>query len=327
MRRLLWLTIAGAVLYGGYWAVASRAVLRGAEAALGAMKAEGIADYAGLSLAGFPSRFDMTIDRPALASRDGWLGWSAPFLQLFALSYRPNHVIAVWPDEQTVTLGPETVVVTADDLRASAVFGASAALPLDHAQAVGRGMTLRSRTGWGLGISELRAAIRTRDAAANRHDIATDMTGLAAEGALASVAATLAGKPDAAGWVQLDTTATFDRPLDRSAAAEAVRMMRLEVNRAQVTLGRFDLSGTGELAIGIDGVPEGRIDLHMGGWQGLPDALAGLGLVSPEVAPTLRNAMAAMAAADPAGRLALPLVLTGGMMSLGPVPLGPAPRF
>jgi len=42
MRRLLWLTIAGAVLYGGYWAVASRAVLRGAEAALGAMKAEGI---------------------------------------------------------------------------------------------------------------------------------------------------------------------------------------------------------------------------------------------------------------------------------------------
>lgn len=327
MRRLLWLTLALAALYGGYWVVASRAVLRGVEAALAQMKADGVADYADVSLIGFPSRFDVTIDRPSLVSRNGGIGWNAPFLQIFALSYRPNHIIAVWPHDQTLTLGRQTVAVRSDDLRASAVFGGGAAVALDHAQAVGKALAFASDAGWGLAAAEARAAIRIRDRDANRYDIATDLAGLSPDGWLVDVTAPLAGDGDTTGWIHLEATAAFDRPLDRHLAEAPARLARIEVTGAQVTFGRFDLSGAGGFDIGVDGLAEGRLDLRLAGWQGLPDTLVGLGLLTPEVAPTLTQALTVLAQGQPDGAVELPFVIAGGLMSLGPVPLGPAPRF
>jgi len=52
------------------------------------------------------------------------------------------------------------------------------------------------------------------------------------------------------------------------------------------------------------------------------------GLIKPEVAPTWVNVFALLAAqtGDPED-LDLPLVFAKGRMSLGPLPLGPAPRM
>jgi hypothetical protein len=53
-----------------------------------------------------------------------------------------------------------------------------------------------------------------------------------------------------------------------------------------------------------------------------------MGLVQPEVAPTVERMMETMAASsgDPQV-LDLPLKFSSGRMSLGPLPLGPAPRM
>lgn len=329
MRRLVGLVLVAAVLYGGYWVVGSRATLAGAKQALAQMKADGIADYADVSIRGFPSRFDLTIDQPRLRSLDGWVEWAAPFAQIFALSYRPNHVIAVLPQSQTLNLGGAPLEVTSDDMRASAVFGASTALPLDHAQTVAKAMTVTDAQGDGLGITELRAAARTADSARNRYDIAVEASGMTAIGAAGPLWAVVAGDAAAKGWIKAQTTATFDRSLDRQAAEGGVRMTDLQVTGLQVSYGQLDLQGSGALVISPEGEPEGKLDLAVKGWQGLPQVMVQTGMINPEAAPTVTKVLMALSigSGGTEGTLRLPLTMTGGQMSLGPVPLGPAPRF
>lgn len=329
MRRLIGLVLAAAVLYGGYWVVGSRAVLEGAEQALARMKAEGIADFSEVSIKGFPSRFDLTVTEPRFATSDGHIAWAAPFAQVFALSYRPNHVIAVLPQVQNLVIGGEPISVSSGDMRASAVFGASTALPLDHAQTVGKVITLTNGKGDGLGLSELRAAVRTMDAATNRYDIAADVAGMVPIGTASGSWATVAGDPAATGWIRLDSTATFDRPLDRRATEGDLRITGLEVSSLQLSYGRLQIDGAGVLAISRSGEPEGTLDLTLRGWQGLPQAMAEAGLVTPEVAPTLMKVLAALAVGSGGkdGALRLPLIFADGQMALGPLPLGPVPRL
>lgn len=329
MRRLVGLVLVAAVLYGGYWFVGSRATLAGAEQALAQMKAEGRADYADVSIRGFPSRFDLTIDKPQLISADGRLDWTAPFAQVFALSYRPNHVIAVLPNSQTLTVAGEPLSVTSTDLRGSAVFGASTALPLDHAQTVGKDLAITDALGDGLGMAELRVAVRTADAALNRYDIATEVSGMTPLGAAAPLWAAVAGDPAAKGWIKAETTATFDRRLDRQATTGGLRITGLKVAAIRASYGQLNIDGSGDLAVAAEGLPEGRLDLAVKGWEGLPVALVQAGVIKPEVAPTVAKVLLALSVASGGqdGTLRLPLTFAAGQMALGPVPLGPVPRL
>ncbi|MDE3120385.1 MAG: DUF2125 domain-containing protein, partial [Paracoccaceae bacterium] len=76
------------------------------------------------------------------------------------------------------------------------------------------------------------------------------------------------------------------------------------------------------------GVPDGKIDLRVQNWEGLPQILAGLGVIKPDVAPTVHNMLTELAkgSKDPTV-IDLPLYFAKGWMSLGPLPLGPAPRI
>lgn len=147
MRWLLWLVAFLAALYGGYWFVGSSAVLKATEATLAQMKADGTADYSKVELHGFPSRFDVTITDPKLVnSRDGLATWSAPFVQVLALSYRPNNVIAVWPNDQTLTLADETLSLKSSSLKASVTVSPTLSLPLDHSEMEGHDLILSRST-------------------------------------------------------------------------------------------------------------------------------------------------------------------------------------
>ena len=45
----------------------------------------------------FPTASTQAFSDIALADPETGLAWQAPFFQILALSYQPNHVIAVWP--------------------------------------------------------------------------------------------------------------------------------------------------------------------------------------------------------------------------------------
>lgn len=327
MRLMLWIIAGLTALYCGYWAVASRVIRAGAEAAIARMRAEETADVAAFGLAGFPARFDITLEAPRFASRDGTFHWSAPEIRLYALSYRPQHVIAILPPQQRLGIGRETVAVTSQAFSASAVFGLAAAVPLDHAQTVGKAVVLSSDAGWGLAVDELRAAVRRgEDETIQR--VGIELLGLTLSGAPAEVVTAGGALPARGERLYLDATLGLDRPLDRFAVAEGLRVQSAEITALALDWGPAGFSGQGRVALSAEGVPEGRVELSLRNWRAVLRLGVALGLLRPETAPTVERAAESLARmGDDAEVLTLPLVFAGGQMSLGPVPLGPAPRF
>ncbi len=328
LRPLAFVTFGLAALYGGYWVVGSRAALSGAEAALAALKSEGRADYSGVELHGFPSRFDVTISDPRLLDpASGATIWSAPFLQVLALSYRPNQVIAVWPHEQSLTLGPAELGLTSEDLRASVALGASLSLPLDHAEVEGHGLTLSAGPELSVHADKLIFATRPSEGPAS-HQAALVLTGLAPAPALRSRIDPASRLPAVLEELRADATLTFDRPLDRSLTTATPRLTAIRAIDAKGGWGRISLTAQGELAVDANGFAEGRIKISATHWRDLLDLAREAGALSPDMARSLTNGLQAVALAsgDPE-RLELPLIFRDGESFLGPFALGAAPRF
>ncbi|MGB3316941.1 MAG: DUF2125 domain-containing protein [Albidovulum sp.] len=325
MRAVIWLTAVFAIFYGGYWAVSSRAVLEGTEAALADLRAAGLADYGAVTLEGFPSRFDLNMERPELVSADGSVRWSAPSVQVHALSYRPHHIIAVLPGDQSVRLGQENITIKSDDLRASAVFGIDPDLPLRRAQSVGTGLALTSDRGWGAAAREARFATR-EGATATEQEIGAEIFDLALSGTPADLL-TKAGLPTGGGHLRLDAMLELDHPLNRHVPAEPVRLTGADIRSAELSWGTVRLGASGQIGITATGQPEGRLDLTIRDWRAALPLVTALGLIQPETAPTVEKALNGLALLSGGQELTLPLVFADGRMSLGPIPLGPAPRL
>lgn len=326
MRLMLWIIAGLSALYAAYWALAARAIHAEAERTLAAMRVEGTGDAATVGVAGFPARFEVTVDAPRLVSPDGAFGWSAPGVTLHALSYRPQHVIAIFPPEQTLSIGRETVAVTSSDLSASAVFGLSASAPLARAQAVGERIALASDAGWGVTAEAVRAAVR-RGASETEQEIGVEATGLGLSGLPARIATAGGALPSNGERFYLDAMLDLDRPLDLHAAG-GVRIRAADIRAVSLDWGPAGISGKGAVALTPSGQPEGRIELSLRNWRAALTLAGTLGVVRAETAPTVERALAGLAALDgDPDVLSLPLVFAGGRMSLGPIPLGPAPRF
>lgn len=329
MRALFTLSIAAAMLYGGYWAVGSTAVRSGVNEALETMRTEGRADFTEVSLAGFPSRFDLTVTGPALRTPDGTAEWRAPFLQLFALSYRPNHLIAVWPHEQSLRIGPETVAVKSEDMRANVNLAAETALPLDRTVFVAKALDFASDAGWSLDLAEARFATQRDGADGLAHDLGIELLGATPSPALRDLIDPEGRLPETADWAKLDAALGFDRPLDRFAGeGGGPRLTALRVKELSLGWGELRLEGEGEITVGADGMPEGRITLRATKWREMLRLAVTAGALRPELAPAVENGLEQIALAGGSAEvLEMPLVFEHGRMSLGPLPLGPAPRF
>ena len=105
MRNLIILIIAACMLWGGYWFAGSRAVQSGLTGWFSDQQRNGwIVEYSALKTRGFPNRFDTTITDLTLVDPRSGVAWLLPNFQIFALSYKPNHIIAVWPERQSIKL-------------------------------------------------------------------------------------------------------------------------------------------------------------------------------------------------------------------------------
>ncbi|MCB2103520.1 DUF2125 domain-containing protein [Albidovulum sp.] len=325
MRRLLTLTAVLAALYGGYWFVGSRAVLSGVETALGQLRDKGRVNYASVGLVGFPSRFDLTVEAPELHGAD--FTWAAPFLQVFALSYKPNQIIAVWPHEQSVTVAGQRIDLASEDMRASALFGAANALPLDHAQLVAKAPAVTSPGGWSATAAEARFASQSAGEDGRRHRIGVEVTDIALSG-IAAAAGSDVPLPATVERVWLDAALDFDRPLDRFAGDTPPRLASADITGARIVWGAMELSAEGQIEVTASGAPEGQIAVTATEWRQMLTTARDLGLVPAQEAANIERMLDGLSRTtkDPA-RVSLPFTFKEGLVYLGPFPLGPAPRL
>lgn len=324
MRVLIWGAVALMALWSGYWFVGKGAVDRATTGFFQSAGRQGlVAEKAGHRIAGFPNRFDLTIDAPHLADPARGLDWSAPFIQIFSLSYKPWHVILAFPPEQVLTTPGDRLTITAGaKLQASVVVTPGPDLALDRTTLVGSGLALASARGGRLAAGEVRFATRADPTRTNTHEIGLEVTGLAPDPGLT---AALPDLPPAIERIRLDAFAGFSAPIDRHARQTQPQLTAFTLREAVLTWGDLSVFVKGDLVFDR-GVPDGRLDVRIEGWRHLVGLMTATGMVKPEVGPTVERMLETLAAQSGDGTaLNLPLVFAAGQMRLGPLPLGPAP--
>lgn len=330
LRGLIGLMMVAALAWSGYWFIVSSSLQQGFEEWFDARRAEGwAADYGALGVQGFPNRIDTVIDDLDLADPDTGLAWRAPRFQINALSYRPNHVIAVWPATQRLATPLAKFDIDSADMRASLVLAPDARLQIDRAALTAQTLVIRPVEGDGQTVLQ---ALRLAAEHVPMQNAATYRLGLAADGLAPSLPWRETVDPDGSlpetfDAFRADMTVEFDKPWDRGAIEDARPQPRqITLKLAEARWGRLELQAAGALSIDAAGMPTGEITIKARNWREILQVSVAAGALSPGLAGALEDGLSLLSqlSGNP-NTLDIPLGFRNGRVMLGPVPIGPAP--
>ena len=326
MRGLLAFVLGLGILWSGYWFVGSAAIENRAEAWFSQQSAMGrVAEHESLVVRGFPNRFDLTLNGLHLADpRSGW-GWDAPFVQIFAMTWKPWHLIAAFPPNQVFVSPFETLTVGSDRLMASLVLHPGPDLALDRTVVEGEGLKISSDAGWTASLEKFVASTAEDTSQKNAHRIGLNLSHLGID---PSIAAELPDLGADVALVNLDATVLLSEPVDRHTRNARPDVTGVTLSVARVDWGVLHVSAQGQVKADADGYAEGKIVFRIEQWQQVPNLLLVIGAIAPSRMETVMKAMEFMAkfGKDP-DVLELPLTFKAGNMALGPMPIGPAPKL
>lgn len=323
MRGLTWAVAVLGIVWCGWWFIGARGAEHAAAEVERQLAARGLeVSQQGVAVAGFPNRFDLTVTRPEVFDPARGIGWRAPFAQVLTLSYAPWRLIAALPEEQVVTLPGQAVTVGSTRMRASLFLKPRPSLPLDRLDAVAEGVSLRSDAGWSLGFASANLSVIAREGGA---ELAWRVLEAVPDRRLSALVAE-SGLPEVVERADLlaDLTLTAPPALRGGGRPEIVAV---ELREANLLWGPVSVKATGRVQADAAGFAEGSVSLTVRGWQTGFAAADAAGLVPERARTLLHSLLEGLAAQSADGALQLPLVLSGGRVMLGPVPLGAAPRL
>lgn len=315
MRFLAGVLVLALGLWAGYWFVGQRLIEDRLTAALGqAGGGAPLLTHSGLEVVGFPSRFDLTITSPEVFDpATGW-GASADFAQVFAMTWKPWHLIAALPNSLSLRTPRGKVEVQSTRFLASLTYGPSADLPFEAAIVEMDAPAMIPEAGGGLSAERLVLALRRAPLKEPAYRLGLQVSGLGA------------GPETAPANLRLDAVVFSTAPLDRNAAEVSPEIAALDLSSLSIDWGTIRLTGEGSIDASPQGYAEGEIALRLSGWRDLPPALSGAGILTSGLAETLRRALEKVGQEQGNPEvLNLPLRFAEGLAYLGPQALGPAP--
>lgn len=329
LTRLVLLFVLAALGWGVYWWVGARATERAATTWLDARRAEGWSVTAEPTTRGFPNRFDTTFEAIALADPETGTAWAAPWFQILSLSYKPTHVIAVWPPEQQLELPRTDLEIASDRMRASLEMGATPELPWQRSIIELAGLRLTAAQDWRATLAAGQLALRESPGAGDApgYDVALSLTGLAPESPGAARLRNRLGLPEVIDSVTAEMTVVFDKGWDLGAISDRRPQPReLRITALAARWGNLSLAGSGEISIDPAGTATGKLTLDATNWREIVALAAATGALPEETVPLVTGALETLArlGGDP-DRLDVPLTFARGLTLLGPVPIGAAP--
>lgn len=123
MRLLLILTSLLALIWSGYWIVFSVKLKSEVSDFLESYNSEErLIDYSNISIKGFPNRFDITVNELNIKNENSKINWFLPYFQILSLSYKPNHLILVFPNTQILQNGKNKIIFNSNEMLASLSF-------------------------------------------------------------------------------------------------------------------------------------------------------------------------------------------------------------
>ena len=330
MRWLFGVILTVATLWSGYWFVAASAVEKGLAGWLDARQSDGwVAEYTDLATNGFPNRLDTTITDIELADPRTGVAWKAPFFQIFALSYKPNHIIALWPHEQTVASPYEKLSITSENMRGSVIFTPGTSLELDRSNFDLQNFRVQSDLGWSAALEKGEFFTRQTAGKTDTHDIWFEATNVTPSANLKNDIDPASLLPDVFETLRIDSTVAFTAPWDRFAVEKnRPQITALHLKGLQATWGNLDLRAAGKLSVNGAGVPSGKITVKAKNWRDMLQIGIDTGAVPANISDTLESALEFLAGmSGHPDTLDAPLTFKKGKVSFGPIPLGKAPRL
>lgn len=327
MTRLIVVLLVGALAWMTWWALGKGAYEQGLSAWIDQRRADGwVADVGELSTAGFPNRFDTTLTDLRLADPETGVAWSAPMLQFLSLAYKPHQVIAVveGPHRFSTPLGG--IDITHEDARASLFLKPETALGLDQAILILTDLALDADAGWTTAIASGRFAAESVAAATNSYRIGADVEGLEPSRPLRRMLDPAGVLPDTVEALRLDATLAFDRPWDRFAIEDArPQPTRIDLADLSATWGTATFRAAGEVDVDEEGYPTGEVTIRAVDWRKILDMAVASGVLPESAAPSVERGLELMS--GPRDTIDARIGFGGGLMRLGIIPIGPAPRI
>lgn len=330
MIRLIKLTLILATLYGGYWFVGRNQVQTRLETALTNLNAGPYnLTFDSLSTRGFPSRFDTTITNLQFDDPASGTGWSADPFQLFALSYRPNEVIAYFPQEQEFRINGQPFTLRTIDMRASGKIAANTALSFLNATITMELPRLQTPTGTEFSMARLLAAVRLTPETTEQYDLYLNAEELSLPADLRQRIDPQSTLPAAIQSLRFDSDLTLNTPIALNRSTEIdPKITTLQITEFALSWGDVSLVVIGDLTPDATGRLNGSLTLTARNWQTLLDLIIATGALTED-----RRAFALTVAEniDETPHINDTLTATvsfvDGEMSLSGLPLGSAPRF
>lgn len=325
MRRLLVVVLVAALGWCTYWFVIAQAAQSGYVAWFEERRSEGWqADYSELHVRGFPNRVDATFEEITLADPETGFAWTAPFFQILALSYKPNHLIAVWPNAQTLASPLQKMEITSADMKASVVFAPNTQLTLQRANYATQDLAIRSTRDWTLQAEGLLMALAQDESDETLYQLALQGTGVAPPAALRGLAL-----PETMEALDLDATVGFDRPWDMRALNERRPQPEvIKIRTAKAQWGPMLLQAAGDMTTDDTGALQGELTLRAKEWQAMLDMARGSGQIDPIFLDGAEQLMRLFSSlSGPGEDIDLTLTFRNGRTYAGLLPLGLAPRL
>jgi hypothetical protein len=327
--RLIGLAAVLAVFWSAWWQFGSHWAEAGLRLWLAERRAEGWRAEAGaVTLAGYPLRFEMTVEGLALADPRSGLSWSAPAFRLDAFSWNPTALTAIWPDRQVIDTPDERIEITAAGMEASLALIPGAALTLSHGEAALAGLALSSSAGWQARFAGARLSASRSEAKENHYDLAFEASRVEPPAPALAIIDPKGRLPPTIDLLALDATLGFDAPWDRFAIERRrPQPTALDLRRLKASWGQLDLEASGALEVDAEGIPSGELQVRLENWREMVEIGVAAGLIPEDVAGNLESGFELLATDQDPETVELPLGFHLGFVTLGPVPLGPAPRL
>lgn len=317
MRKLI---VLGLIL-AGVWGLGAFGVTRGVDAALNALRTEGWTIEATPEIALSPALMGSSIGPVSAISPAGWWRGETDNITVGLRSLAPTTLQTTISAPATIGAANAPVTLTDGVITANLRVGVRSNAPV-------RLFELSSARASLEGALPIKGWDQFEFEALEIADGQFALTGQLAQVPLSDqLRASIdpnGAHPPAIESIALVGSVTFDGPF--SLADDTPRYLtQINIDTFTTTWGDVALAANGTLDIDANGVPTGVLTFNITGANTIIDLLTETGAIPREVAPNYRAVVAGMTAAD--GTLALPITLRGGRMSVGFIPLGPAPIF
>lgn len=322
MRGLIIFILCVFIGWGGYWVVGSMTLESQLKAAFEDAGDQGIdLQYSEFGVQGFPNRFDTVMRDVDLKIPAEGIAWQAPLFVTAALSYKPWHLIATWPQEQSLRIGNFSADILTEEMQASVVFEPDVSLPLNRSQLVAKDLRLTPMDSSDLlfAASEMFLATRQANDTGSDHDLLISLKQILLPQEITDQINPDQTLPVRLNELRIDTKLELTGPVNR----EGIQPLRaLDLHEAKLTWGEINLTLSGRLTPDVAGQAEGQLILKIDNWRDAFQIFVTTGLVQPG----WEGALTALTLSDGnPDTLEAPLNLQNGQIFLGPFPLARAP--